>query len=509
MDRVWYVDDDELSFQLHEPALRAGLPDAQIRRFGTCEAALDEARTERPDVVVLDEHFKESAMQGRRLLPALRALYRRIPIILITAHPTVDLVLSVMRMGAADCLFKPFATEDLIRVIRHALAERKLDRRAEAFEEPPPPTEASFEGLVGTTAVMQDLMKRVEAFARTEAVVLITGETGTGKGLLARYVHDLSPRASGPFVNANLVATSENLIESSLFGHEKGAFTGAEARRIGKFERAAGGTIFLDEIGELTPELQLKLLRVLEEGEFERLGGHETLRVNTRVIAATNRDLLHLSEEGRFREDLYYRIRVCQAHMPPLRKRMDDLEALVHHLIPRFNAKYGRTVRRVHPDLMRRWREHRWPGNLRELAAAVQEAVIQSEGEELVPAAHWPETPSEDDKVEMRLHALTKDLSLPESMRRMKRARIFPALDAGRKANGTWNIYRTSLELGISITALQDFLVEEFLRGPLASTGIEDEEEAQAILVREYQIGADQALSLLRHAQARGKSRRR
>ncbi|MCA9770898.1 MAG: sigma-54-dependent Fis family transcriptional regulator, partial [Myxococcales bacterium] len=310
MDRIWYVDDDEASFALNERDLRREFPDAEIRAFTTCEEALEAGDDARPDVVVLDEHFGNSAMQGRELLPLLRARWRRVAILMITANPTVDLAVSTMRMGATDFLLKPFVTRELLDCIHRAFAARRIDRRAEALEEGPPRTDAAFEGLVGTTELMRDLIRRAETVARTDATVLITGETGTGKGLLAKYIHARGKRASGPFVNANLAAATGELVESLLFGHERGAFTGAFEKRRGKFDLAAEGTIFLDEIGELAPAAQMKLLRVLQDGTFEPVGSSKPQESTARVLAATNQDLPKRIEEGLFREDLYYRLNV-------------------------------------------------------------------------------------------------------------------------------------------------------------------------------------------------------
>ncbi|MCA9774195.1 MAG: sigma-54-dependent Fis family transcriptional regulator, partial [Myxococcales bacterium] len=307
MDRIWYVDDDEESFQLVERNLVKEFPDAELTYFTNCEAALEAALGARPDIVVLDERFAHTPMQGRQLLPELRQRHRRVGIVMVTAHPTVELAVSVMRMGATDFIVKPFAPRELLDCVHRGLAARRIERRAELLEEGPGPTEASFDGLVGSTQIMRDLMRRVEAAATTDATVVITGETGTGKGLLAKYIHRLSKRSRGPFVDSNLAATTEALMESTLFGHERGAFTGAESRRLGKFELAKGGTIFLDEIGDLSPTAQLKLLRVLEDGVFERVGGTESIRVDARVVAATNQDLLGRIAEKKFREDLYFR----------------------------------------------------------------------------------------------------------------------------------------------------------------------------------------------------------
>ena len=507
MDRIWYVDDDETTSRLSLKQLDRAFPDTEIRYFATCEAALEAAEEQRPDVVILDELFGDSPMQGKDFLSVLRSRHPGTRILFATVISSVPLAVSVMRMGASDFLLKPFDPRELIDAVHRALAARKIDRRNETIEEGPRRTEASFDGLIGTTPVMRDLIRRAEVVARTHANVLITGETGTGKGLLARYIHEVSDRAHMPFMDANLAATSEDLMESLLFGHEPGAFTGARDRRQGKFELAAGGTLFLDEVGDLGASAQLKLLRVLQDGTFERMGGKEAQQADVRVIAATNQDLEERIEAKAFREDLYYRLHVCQLVTPPLRRRMEDLDALVQYLLVRFNREYGRVVRSVHPEVTRRWRAHRWPGNLRELAARVAEAVILTTGEEVRPDEIRNETPKREDRVELRLHNLLHDLPLGEAVCRVHRALVFPSLDARRKRSGDWNISRTADDLRVSTTWLQDFLVEDLLRG---DTGAEDAPPADtdrlaSAAAERYGIGLSQAASLIRHGASRGK----
>ena len=238
-------------------------------------------------------------------------------------------------------------------------------------------------GIIGTSAALQDVVKTTRRVAPSRACVLIVGETGTGKELIARAIHDLSPRRSGPYIRVNCGALTESLLESELFGHVKGSFTGAVDNRTGRFEAAHAGSIFLDEINSTSPKLQVKLLRVLQEGEFERVGYNNTKKVDTRIIAATNRDLLEEIEASRFREDLYYRLNVVPIYLPPLRERREDVEPLVLFFLSRYAEQNRREMRRVHPEAMRLLREHDWPGNIRELQNYVERAVILGTGTEL------------------------------------------------------------------------------------------------------------------------------
>jgi len=248
---------------------------------------------------------------------------------------------------------------------------------------------APLPGVIGSGAAMREVSRTTRQVSPSRACVLIVGETGTGKELIARAVHDLSPRASGPYIRVNCGALTESLLESELFGHVKGSFTGAVDNRTGRFEAAHTGTIFLDEINSTSPKLQVKLLRVLQEGEFERVGDTRTVKVDTRIVAATNRDLLGEIDAGRFREDLYYRLNVVPIYLPALRERRDDIAVLVEFFLKRFAEQNRREMRRVHPDAMRLLRDHDWPGNVRELQNYVERAVILGEGPELM-VAHLP-----------------------------------------------------------------------------------------------------------------------
>jgi two-component system nitrogen regulation response regulator GlnG len=290
-----------------------------------------------------------------------------------------------MRQGAYDYLLKPIDLQKLDRVIGEALKVARLMREPAVVAETPPVEDLQGEAMVGWCPAMSEVYKAIGRVAAQDVPVLITGETGAGKELVARAIYQHSARAKAPFLAINCAAIPENLLESELFGHEKGAFTGADRRRIGKFEQCNGGTLFLDEIGDMPLALQAKMLRLLQEQSFERVGGNETIRTDVRLLAATHRDLRTWSEEGKFRPDLYYRLGVFTIHLPPLRERVDDLPVLAQHYLRRFSRELGREVRNVAPEAMTRLRAYSWPGNIRELQSVLKQALLQASGAVLLP----------------------------------------------------------------------------------------------------------------------------
>src|SRR5207253_10818398 len=284
-----------------------------------------------------------------------------------------------------DYLFKPLDLPQLRRVVGEAVEVTRRMRAPAIVAETA--ADADAEGaIVGSCPAMSEVYKAIGRVAAQDVPVLITGESGTGKELVARAIYQHGPRAKALFLALNCAAIPENLLESELFGHEKGAFTGADRRRIGKFEQVSGGTLFLDEIGDMPLALQAKILRLLQEQAFERLGGNETIRTDVRLIAATHRDLTAWSAEGRFRPDLYYRLGVFTIHLPPLRERGDDVPVLVRHYLRRFSRELGREVREVAPEALERLRGYRWPGNIRELQSVLKQALLQASGTVLLPA---------------------------------------------------------------------------------------------------------------------------
>jgi two-component system response regulator AtoC len=300
--------------------------------------------------------------------------YPDIPVIILTAHGTVDNAVAAVKLGAFDYIEKPFEQEQIQQVVATALRTHEL-RRAEVRVVGAAKGKGRY-GLVGNSAPMQAVYNVIEKVADTPSTVLITGESGTGKELIAKALHEQSPRRDEPLIKVNCAAIPDTLIESELFGYEKGAFTGATSSKPGRFELADKGTLFLDEIGEIPIEMQVKLLRALQEGEFERVGGIRTTKVDVRLVTATNRDLIAEIEKGRFREDLYYRLNVVPIHVPPLRDRPDDIPNLVRHILDKFQTRLGRTVTDVEPDALECLQRHGWPGNVRELENVLERTIL-------------------------------------------------------------------------------------------------------------------------------------
>ena len=339
-------------------------------------------RTDPPDVILLDLRLPDQS--GLEIYQAIRQVDGRIPVIFITLARSADSAIEAMRQGAYDYLFKPLDLQELRRVVDEALdVGRRMRRPAAVAETPPDP---DFPGaIVGTCPAMREVYKSIGRVAAQNLPVLITGESGTGKELVARAIYQHGPRARAPYRALNCAAIPESLLESELFGHERGAFTGADRKRIGKFEQCNGGTLFLDEVGDMAETVQAKMLRLLQEQEFERVGGNELVRTDVRLIGATHRDLKAWSAEGKFRPDLYYRLSVVTIHLPPLRDRGDDLSLLVQLLLRRYNIELGREVREVALEVMNRFRSYPWPGNVRELQSVLQQALLRASGTVLIP----------------------------------------------------------------------------------------------------------------------------
>ena len=388
--RALVVDDDRAV----RSALRVNLAKAgfDVRLADCAEAALDELEDREPDVVLTD--VKMPGMGGLALLEVIKSRTPETRVVLMTGHGSVEDAVTAMKRGASDYIIKPISKNELLIVLDKALREKALlaevkQLRAEVSER------YGFDNIVGVTPAIREVFDLITAVADSTALVLLTGPTGTGKELLAHAIHYRSPRESGPFVAVNCAALPPNLLESELFGHEKGAFTGAVRQHRGKFEQAHGGTILLDEIGEIPLSTQVKLLRVLESSELQRVGGTETVRVNVRVIAATNRDLRQEVREGNFREDLYYRLNVFHIPVPPLAERRDDIPLLVEHFLKKFNTRHDRRVERVAPEVLSQLMRHPWPGNIRELEHVIERAVILCRGAEIA-RVRLPETTHEE-----------------------------------------------------------------------------------------------------------------
>ncbi len=349
-----------------------------VRTAPTAAEGLQIVREDPPDVVVLDLQLPDRS--GLELFAELHEEHPRLPVIFITAHGTTETAIDAMKGGAFDYLVKPVDVERLGQIMDRALEAARLMQTPAVL-----PTEAEPDRIIGRTPVMQEMCKAIGRIAPQDVNVLIRGESGTGKELVARALYQHSTRSARPFLAINCAAIPEALLESELFGHEQGAFTGATKRHIGKFEQCDGGTLFLDEIGDMPPALQAKMLRVLQEQRFERLGGAETLQTRVRVLAATNQDLEALVAQGRFRKDLYYRLNVITIRIPPLRDRSDDVPELAHYFLFRYARELGLTVSGFAPEALAMLRQCPWPGNVRELQSAIKQAMLSATGHVILP----------------------------------------------------------------------------------------------------------------------------
>ena len=369
------------------------LLEAQGYRVDVAEdgaAALEHIADVPPDVVITDLDMPR--MNGMSLLKELRERDRELPVIVATSAVELDSAVAAMRAGAADYVTKPVDFDALGLSIERALEHRQLKVENENLRRHLRERNGEgVQGLLGSSPAMQEVYRVARQVAPARATVLITGESGTGKGELARTIHGLSPRADKPFVTVHCASLAETLLESELFGHERGSFTGAEKRRIGRFEQADQGTIFLDEIGEIPPSVQVKLLTVLQDRRFERVGGNDSIPIDVRIVAATNRDLAEDVAAGRFREDLYYRLNVVHVVMPPLRQRLGDVLTLAEHFLQRFVLENHKQISGFTDRAKTKIRNHRWPGNVRELENAIERAVVLCEGE-WIDDAHLPRT---------------------------------------------------------------------------------------------------------------------
>jgi DNA-binding NtrC family response regulator len=368
---VFIVDDDKYTRESLKNLIRSAGLSAQT--FSSAQEFLAAERPKAPGCLVLDVQLP--GLSGLDLQQELAKAGVKIPIIFITGHGDIPTSVRAIKAGALEFLTKPVNREDLLHAIQQAIARDNIARQPNGDT-----GTHNFGEIVGTSAALTAVLKQVEVVAPTESTVLILGETGTGKELIARAIHAASSRSGRPFVKLNCAAIPTGLLESELFGHEKGAFTGAIAQRIGRFELADGGTIFLDEVGDIPLELQTKLLRVLQEREFERLGSTRTLRTDARLIAATNRDLRKMVEQQKFREDLFYRLNVFPIYVPALRERSEDIPLLVNHFVKRFARRMNRTIETIPAETMAVLTRYPWPGNIRELQNLIERAVILSHG---------------------------------------------------------------------------------------------------------------------------------
>jgi two-component system nitrogen regulation response regulator GlnG len=379
MQTLLIVDDEKNVLYSLEKALKSD--GYAILTADTAKRAIELVRTARPDAVLLDVRLPD--MSGLDAFQRMRDYDPRLPVIIVTAHGTTDTAIEAMKRGAYEYLLKPVRLNELRQIVASAIEVSRLSRVPAVFDQEDEPP--AVDRIVGQSPAMQRVYKDIGRVAAQDVNILILGESGTGKELVARAIFHHSGRSRGPFLAINAAAIPETLLESELFGHERGSFTGADRKRLGKFEQADHGTLFLDEIGDMSIATQAKVLRVLQDGRFERVGGNETIHTDVRVIAATNQNLERLIETGRFRQDLYYRLKVFTIELPPLRERLEDLPALVEHFIKLYNREVGKHVQSASPEVVRVLTDYSWPGNVRELQSAVKYALVHARSDVLTP----------------------------------------------------------------------------------------------------------------------------
>ena len=429
----------------------------RVRTAQSGEDALAEVQRARPDLMILDIWLP--GMDGLQALDVLKGMAPEVPVIMISGHGNIETAVRAIKMGAYDFIEKPPTIERTILAVRHGLEQHRLLQENRALRQT---LERQYE-IVGESPAIRGILQQVESVAPSHGRVLIRGESGTGKELIARAIHRASLRRERSFVEVNCAAIPDELIESELFGHEKGAFTGALTSRRGKFELADGGTLFLDEVGDMSLKTQAKVLRVLEEQAFERVGGGEAIRVDVRVIAASNKDLEEETRAGRFREDLYYRLNVVPVEVPPLRERREDIPLLARHFLKGFCAEYGKKEKGLSPDAMELFLHHPWPGNVRELRNVVERLVIMVPGD-VIQAFHVDPAlqarPIREEETSF-VPDISRAASLREARNRFEREYILMHLRENQ-----WNVTRTAERLNIERSNLHRKLKAYGIGGP-------------------------------------------
>ena len=371
---VWIVDDDKSIRWVLEKALQKS--DASIESFAKPEDVLKQLNTQQPDVIISD--VRMPGMDGITLLDHIKQVAPDIPVIIMTAYSDLDRAVSAFQGGAFEYISKPFDVDEVVSLVKRAIAHKQKTRSDDSSDE-----KAISSPIIGSAQAMQEVFKAIGRLSGSNLTVLITGESGTGKELVASALHAHSPRAEQPFIAINTAAIPKDLLESELFGHEKGAFTGATAQRQGRFEQANGGTLFLDEIGDMPAELQTRLLRILAQGEFYRVGGHVPIQVDVRVIAATHQNLEQLVKEGKFREDLLHRLNVIRVHVPSLRERSSDIVELAQHFLSIAAAELGEETKHLLPETQNYLSNLPWPGNVRQLENFCRWVTVMASGSEI------------------------------------------------------------------------------------------------------------------------------
>jgi len=387
--RVLVVDD--------EPSILLEIAGALKRHYDVLTAtSAEEAELLLADgrIDLLMTDLRLPGKDGLALLESAKAAIPDLPVVLLSGHGTIEEAVKAIRLGAADFLEKPFGPERLQVTAERALELRALRRENARLRE----RVGGADEMVGTSKTIEQIRAEIAKVAKSDAKVLVTGESGSGKELVARAIHRLSGRSRGPFEKMNCAALPKDLVESELFGYEKGAFTGAAQMKRGRLEAADGGTLFLDEVGDMSLETQAKFLRAIETGDIERLGATKTIKVDARIVSATNKDLASEIQNGKFREDLFYRLNVVPIHLPPLRARRDDVPLLVEHFVARLSAEHGRPKRTVVPEAMERLAAYSWPGNIRELKNLIERLLIMTDGETIGPAEVEEVLPPDSDE---------------------------------------------------------------------------------------------------------------
>lgn len=375
-ETVWIVDDDKSIRWVVEKALQKA--DINTRNFAAARDLLDALEADTPDALITD--IRMPGMDGLQLLDKIQVSHPDLPVIVMTAHSDLESAVSAFHGGAFEYLPKPFDIKEVVDLAHRAVQH---GRRQKPDEQKEPTTLAATPEIIGAAPAMQEVFRAIGRLARSHITVLINGESGTGKELVAKALHRHSPRAKKPFIALNMAAIPKDLMESELFGHEKGSFTGAQARRSGRFEQANGGSLFLDEIGDMPAELQTRLLRVLADGEFYPVGGHTPVKVDVRIIAATHQNLEALVEEGRFREDLFHRLNVIRIHIPPLRERKKDIPLLLRHFLTQVAQELSAEVKLLTPEAEDFLSTLEWPGNVRQLENSCRWLTVMASGREI------------------------------------------------------------------------------------------------------------------------------
>jgi two-component system nitrogen regulation response regulator GlnG len=409
---VWIIDDDRSIRWVLEKAL--GKVDIQVSSFSSATGVMEALEREQPDAIVSD--IRMPGVDGLTLLEKIRHLHPAIPVIIMTAHSDLDSAVNAYHGGAFEYLPKPFDVEEAVAQVRRACRHRRQTTAASDH------LDSGRTEIIGNAPAMQEVFRAIGRLARSNITVLINGESGTGKELVAQALHKHSPRANQPFIALNMAAIPRDLLESELFGHERGSFTGAQHRRTGRFEQADGGTLFLDEIGDMPAELQTRLLRVLADGEFYRVGGHEAIKVDVRIIAATHQNLERLVAEGRFREDLFHRLNVIRVHLPALRERREDIPLLLEHFLNAAAKELGVEAKTLLPTTLEELSKFEWRGNVRQLENTARWLTVMASGQEI----HVEDLPPELRE--------TRQLDAMSDWRTALRSWARHSLNAGRSA---------------------------------------------------------------------------